>query len=138
LIKDQIREICEETRYERAYAPSPVIVEERTVYVPAPPPAAGPPPWAPAHGHRAKYRYHYYPSSHVYFDSERSLYFYYLEDRWHASEWLPNRIAIDKREYVVIDMDIDKPYRFHSDVTRRYPPGQAKKFNKGKGKGKWD
>lgn len=31
----------------------------------------GPPPWAPAHGYRAKHSYHYYPSAEVYFDTGR-------------------------------------------------------------------
>ena len=33
----------------------------------------GPPPRAPAHGYRAKYTYHYYPSSCIYFDASRCL-----------------------------------------------------------------
>ncbi len=37
----------------------------------------GPPPWAPAHGYRAKHRYRYYPSAEIYFDLGRGIYFYY-------------------------------------------------------------
>ena len=33
-------------------------------------------------------------------------------------------------------MDTDKPYKFHSDVIKKYPPGQMKKKKKGKGKKK--
>ena len=40
-----------------------------------PPAKQGPPPWAPAHGYRAKYQYYYYPSSYVYFDTKKKLYF---------------------------------------------------------------
>ncbi len=32
-------------------------------------PAGGPPAHAPAHGHRARHSYLYYPSSYVYFDT---------------------------------------------------------------------
>ncbi|MGD9382490.1 MAG: hypothetical protein PVH55_00415, partial [Desulfobacterales bacterium] len=36
----------------------------------------GPPPHAPAHGYRAKYKYRYYPACSVYYDDYRKLYFY--------------------------------------------------------------
>ncbi len=106
------------------------------VYAP-PPPEAGPPPWAPAHGHRAKHQYYYYPESHVYFDVGRSLYFYYSGAGWQASLALPSGIHISAGEQVSLEMDSDRPYLYHSDVEKRYPPGQLKKKGKGKGK-KWD
>ena len=34
------------------------------------------------------------------------------------------------------EMDADKPYEYHSDVVRRYPPGHSKNRGKGKDKGK--
>ncbi len=106
------------------------------VYAP-PPPESGPPPWAPAHGHRAKHQYYYYSESQVYFDVGRSLYFYYYSGAWQASVSLPSGIHISAGEYVSLDMDADRPYLYHSDVEKRYPPGQLKKKGKGKGK-KWD
>ena len=115
--------------------PPPVVVkEERPVY--APPPKEPGPPWAPAHGRRAKHRYHYYPESYVYFDVGRKVYFYYYGNKWQASVSLPVGIHIDASKYVMLDMDVDEPYRFHSDVVKRYPPGQPKKLDKDKGKGK--
>ncbi len=108
------------------------------MYAP-PPPEPGPPPWAPAHGYRAKHHYYYYPDSHVYFDTGRSLYFYYSGNAWQASVSLPSGIRISAGEHVALDMDSDRPYVYHSDVEKRYPPGQLKKQGKGKGKGnKWD
>jgi hypothetical protein len=107
------------------------------VYAPPPAPEPGPPPWAPAHGHRAKHRYYYYPESYVYFDVGRSLYFYYSGGGWQASVALPSGIHIAAGDYVGLEMDIDKPYIYHADVEKRYPPGQLKKKEKGKGK-KWD
>jgi hypothetical protein len=95
----------------------------------------GPPPWAPAHGYRAKYCYHYYPASHVYCDVARGLYFYYDGGGWRVGASLPVGIHIDVHDYVELEMDTDKPYVFHSEVVKRYPPGQAKKM--GMGKGKW-
>jgi hypothetical protein len=108
------------------------------VYAP-PPPESGPPPWAPAHGYRAKHHYYYYPDSHVYFDTGRSLYFYYSGGGWQASVSLPSGIHISAGEHVALEMDADKPYLYYSEVEKRYPPGQLKKQEKGKGKGKkWD
>jgi len=74
-----------------------VTVGEEPTYRHAPPPPEetgpprghGPPPWAPAHGYRAKYRYHYYPSSYVYYDLGRKLYFYYDGGNWQVSVSLP-------------------------------------------------
>ena len=104
-----------------------------------PPPESGPPPWAPAHGYRAKHHYYYYPDSQVYFDAGRSLYFYFSGGGWQASVSLPSGIQISAGEYVSLDMDVDRPYVYHSDVEKKYPPGQLKNKGKGKGKGKkWD
>lgn len=86
----------------------------------------GPPPWAPAHGYRAKYQYHYYPNSQVYYDSERGLYFYYSNEKWEFSVSLPSFINLDKDISIVLEMNADKPYIYHSEVVKRYPP-KAKK-----------
>lgn len=95
----------------------------------------GPPPWAPAHGYRAKHRYRYYPSSEVYYDEGRGVYIYYGGGRWRVSVSLPRGIRLEAGEYVTLDMDTDRPYRYHRDVKKHYPPGQLKK--KEKGKGRW-
>jgi hypothetical protein len=97
----------------------------------------GPPPWAPAHGYRAKHKYRYYPNSSVYYDSARGVYFYYDRDEWHIKSLLPDWIRIDKSDYVTIEMDTDRPYEFHSDVYRKYPPGHQKNKVKDKNKGKY-
>jgi hypothetical protein len=114
-------------------------------YRSAPPPSAGPPPWAPAHGYRAKHKYRYYRDAQVYFDTGRSLYFYLSGGTWRSSVRLPSHISI-AGSYVELDMDTDTPYKFHKDVKGHYPPGQMKKKGKqgppgppgppGKGKGK--
>ena len=82
----------------------------------------GPPPWAPAHGYRAKYQYYYYPNSQVYYDSNRGLYFYYSNEKWEFSVSLPSFINLDKNISVVLEMDADEPYIYHSEVVKRYPP----------------
>lgn len=89
-----------------------------------------PPPWAPAHGHRAKYVYRYYPSSSIYFDTGRGLYFYLRGGAWTASASLPGGITISVNDFVTLEMDNDRPYAYHSDVKKRYPPGKLKKMNK--------
>jgi hypothetical protein len=117
-----------------------VIVEEEPTYrhEPPPPRESGPPPWAPAHGYRARHCYHYYPSSYVYYDTGRKLYFYYDRGNWQVSVSLPTRIHIDINDYVSLEMGTDKPYEYHPEVVKKYPPGHQKQKAKGKGKGKWD
>jgi len=90
----------------------------------------GPPPWAPAHGYRAKYTYRYYPDAFVYYDTNRGLYFYLSNDKWEFSLSLPSFIKLDIDQSVVLEMDIDKPYIFHSEVVERYPPKNNRKTPK--------
>jgi hypothetical protein len=91
----------------------------------------GPPPWAPAHGYRAKNRYLYYPSAEVYFDPGRSVYFYYGSGQWQVSAHLPAAIHMRLGDNVTLEMDTDRPYQYHPDVVRRYPPGSAGRKGKG-------
>ncbi|MBW2647421.1 MAG: hypothetical protein JRE23_14855 [Deltaproteobacteria bacterium] len=90
----------------------------------------GPPPHAPAHGHRAKYTYRYYPSASVYFDSSSKVYFWLQGDNWTMSASLPQHIRLTLGNCVTIDMDTDKPYTRFKEHKRKYPPGQLKKKNK--------
>ena len=92
----------------------------------------GPPPHAPAHGYRAKHHYHYYPSSSVYYDNDRKLYFYLKGDNWEVGASLPSSIRVRLGDYVSIEMETDQPYIYHADHVKKYPPGQMKKKNKKK------
>jgi len=92
----------------------------------------GPPPHAPAHGYRAKHHYRYYPSCSVYYDSGRKLYFYLKGDNWEVGASLPSSIRVSLGDYVSIELETDKPYVYHADHVKRYPPGQMKKNNKKK------
>jgi outer membrane lipoprotein SlyB len=122
LVKDEVREVCEsdktevgylgEDEYDRGYD------YDRESYG-----RGGPPPWAPAHGYRAKHRYRYYPSSYIYFDVDRGIYFYRSGGEWVSSAWLPRDVYLDREDYVTLEMDDDNPYRYHRDVVERYPPG---------------
>jgi hypothetical protein len=116
-----------------------VVVESEPSQEPSPAyKKGGPPPWAPAHGYRAKHRYRYYSSSRVYYENERGIYFYYRNGEWHVSVSLPSSIQIDVNDYITLEMDNDKPYEWDHEVIKKYPPGQLKKKNKEKGKSKWD
>ena len=99
----------------------------------------GPPPWAPAHGRRAKHSYSYYPAQGVYFSAAQGLYFHLGSDgSWRASARLPGSITLSGGG-VTLEMDTDRPYNHHNDVIKRYPPGKKKSKqskNKGQSKGK--
>ena len=102
----------------------------------APPPSyeeQGPPPWAPAHGHRAKYRYRYYPSNEVYFDMGRGLYFYYRDRSWRASVSIPASISANiSSGFVSLEMDTARPFIHHHEVQKRYPHEKGRKYRKQK------
>ncbi|MEF8942904.1 MAG: hypothetical protein V5B78_08960 [Desulfohalobiaceae bacterium] len=91
----------------------------------------GPPPWAPAHGHRAKHRYRYYPSAEIYFDVSRKVYFYDKNGQWQVSAELPGSIRARLGDTVTLEMDTEHPYQYHNTVRDRYPPGQGKGRKKG-------
>ena len=99
----------------------------------------GPPAHAPAHGYRAKHQYRYYPSSSVYYDTGRRLYFYLKGDHWEVGASLPNHLRIGLGDSVHIELDTDKPYIYHAEHVKKYPPGKMKhKKNKhNKKKLKW-
>ncbi len=87
----------------------------------------GPPAHAPAHGYRARHSYLYYPSSHVYFDTTRRVYFCLTDGYWKMSVSLPSSITINVGEAVSIVLDTDRPYQHFNTHKKRYPPGQLKK-----------
>lgn len=93
----------------------------------------GPPDHAPAYGYRAKHRYRYYPSCNVYQDADRGLYFYLEGNNWRIGASLPSNLRMDLGDSVSFELDTDKPYIYHAEHVKKYPPGQHKK---GKGS-KW-
>ena len=97
----------------------------------------GPPAHAPAHGYRAKHHYRYYPSSRVYHDAERGIYFYLKGDNWEVGASLPGSLRVGLGDSVSLELDTDKPYLYHDDHVKKYPPGKMKKKNKQKKKNKW-
>lgn len=89
-----------------------------------------PPAHAPAHGRRAQHRYHYYPSSEIYFDIDRKVYFYLSGDGWKISATLPHRLRIGLGDHVSMELETDKPYQEHKKHKGKYPPGLARKNGK--------
>ncbi|OGT19061.1 MAG: hypothetical protein A2V90_00865 [Gammaproteobacteria bacterium RBG_16_57_12] len=94
----------------------------------------GPPAHAPAHGYRARHHYHYYPSSDVYFDSARGVYFYISDNNWQMSATLPLTLKARLGDHVTIEMDSEHPYSEHKAHKSKYPPGQTKNKDKHKEK----
>jgi len=88
-----------------------------------PPPAlADPPPWAPAHGYRAKqqYRYVYYPRHEVYYAPETQLWFWLDGGRWRAGASLPVGIVVADAPGVAVVLGSDRPYVEHDYVVEHY------------------
>ncbi len=96
----------------------------------------GPPAHAPAHGYRAKHKYRYYPDSSVYHDTERSLYFYFKGGNWEVGASLPHNFQMGLGESVSLELDTDRPYTYHTDHVKQYPPGKMKKSKNKKSKEK--
>ena len=86
----------------------------------------GPPAHAPAHGYRAKHQYRYYPSSNVYKDTERGVYFYLKGDKWEVGASLPLPLREGLGESVSFELETDKPYIHHADHVKQYPPKKTK------------
>jgi hypothetical protein len=85
------------------------------------PAQADPPPWAPAHGHRAKqYRYVYYPAHEVYYAPETRLWFWLDGGRWRTGAGLPAAFALGGTSGVTVVLDTRRPYDRHVHVVERY------------------
>lgn len=83
--------------------------------------AGGPPPWAPAHGWRAKHHYTYYPEGEIYYAPESRVWFWLDGGNWRSGVSLP----VDFQGYVrtggvSIELDADQPYVRHDYVIEHY------------------
>lgn len=94
---------------------------------PLAPVLADPPPWAPAHGYRAKhanavkYEYKYYPSYEVYYEPSRSLWFWFDDGDWRFGTRLPITYApVHFRDHVTVVLDSPDPYFSHAHVVDRH------------------
>ena len=85
--------------------------------------SAGPPPWAPAHGYRAKARYVYFKDYDVYYDHERSIYIVLSGNDWEVTAKLPVVLkGVDLRRAAKVDLDYsgDDPQSLHKVHRRKY------------------
>jgi len=89
-----------------------------------------PPPVTPAQDVRVKHQYRYYPDSAVYMDTARKTFFYRNGEKWMATTLLPATVQVDWKNYVLLELDTDKPYQHHADTVKKYPPKQVKKREK--------
>jgi hypothetical protein len=96
----------------------------------------GPPAHAKAHGYRAKHKYRYYPDCSVYHDTERGLYFYIKGGNWEVGASLPRNLQKGLGESVSLELETDRPYTYHADHMKAYPPGKMKKSKNKKHKNK--
>ncbi|GAB3034894.1 MULTISPECIES: hypothetical protein [Oleiagrimonas] len=88
---------------------------------------ADPPPWAPAHGYRAKHHYVYYPNGEIYYAPERRMWFWLSGDDWQAGVTLPSALrAYVRVGGVNIDLDATRPYERHTYVVNRYGGHQVR------------
>jgi hypothetical protein len=79
---------------------------------------------SPVYDLRAKYKYRYFPSSKVYFDVQKGVYFYRTDNLWTKSYELPPTIHLNRlKDYVVLIMttNVEKPNEFHDDIVKKYP-----------------
>ncbi len=97
---------------------------------------SGPPAHAPAHGYRAKHQYRYYPECSIYQDTERGLYFYFEAGDWKVGVNLPDYFLMELGGSVSLELDTDRPYIYHADHVKEYPPGQLEKGKNKKDKQK--
>ncbi|WP_266169379.1 hypothetical protein [Dyella subtropica] len=83
--------------------------------------AGGPPPWAPAHGWRAKHHYTYYPEGEVYYAPDTRVWFWLDGGNWRSGISLPMEFqGYVRTGGVSIDLDEDRPYVQHTYVIEHY------------------
>ena len=86
----------------------------------------GPPPWAPAHGYRAKTRYTYFTQQNFYYDNQRGVYIYLSGKNWQVSANLPEIFkGVNLTAAVKVDLDFsgDDPQKYNSDHKTKYKKG---------------
>ena len=88
-------------------------------------PKGGPPPWAPAHGYRAK-QHVYFPDYHVFYDPYRGGYSYWQNNSWNFSSMVPQFLgSIDlgkARIQLLGDVPLTtRPEIYYNRYSEMYP-----------------
>ncbi len=92
-------------------------------YPPADVFSQGPPPWAPAHGYRAKTRHVYFPDQNMYYDIQKSNYIYFSNGKWSISTRVPSifvGINLGRSSQVELDFYGDAPQRYNYSHKTKY------------------
>ena len=99
----------------------------------------GPPPWAPAHGYRAKTRHIYFPDQNMYYDIQRGNYIYFNNGKWSVSVKVPSifvGINLGRSTQIELDFYGDSPQRYNYSHKTKYKVKKHHhdhKHNKGNG-----
>lgn len=72
------------------------------------------------HVRHKRHKYRYYPSSSVYYDEKKKVYFYLEGDNWGVSVNLPHGINLGHHDYVTIETDKDRPYDEYHEHREKY------------------
>jgi hypothetical protein len=81
----------------------------------------GPPVYRSEYYHHP-YRYHYYPSTRVYFHISSGHYYHRDRDHWKRVRELPPKHRLDRHDRVRLWIDADKPYSRHRQHSEKYKP----------------
>ena len=76
---------------------------------------------------RRNCKYRYYPNSMVYYDIHKELYFYPEKGNWFIFVSLPKNLDARLGDYVIIEMDTDKPYLYSKRHIKQFPRKDSKK-----------
>lgn len=102
---------------------------------------ADPPPWAPAHGYRAKktyevreHRYVYYPAQQVYYAPDTRTWFWINGGNWQFGMNLPHQVHVSVNSGIPVVLQSDRPYVEHVYVEERYGRPWREKHKKKKKK----
>lgn len=83
---------------------------------------ATPPPWAPAHGYRAKTRHIYFPQQNMYYDLQKNVYIFLNHGNWMVSASIPavyGRIDLRMAKQIQIAVNSSYPYRYHKGYSAK-------------------
>ncbi len=83
----------------------------------------GPPPWAPAHGYRAKTRYVYFTEQNLYYDNTKGVYIYLSGKTWEVSASIPNifkNVDLSAAVKIDLDLDSDSPQKYNEEHKKKY------------------
>ena len=100
----------------------------------------GPPPWAPAHGYRAKTRHIYFPDQNMYYDIQKGVYIYFNNGKWAVSVKVPSLfvgINLGRSTQIELDFYGDSPQRYNYSHKTKYKAKKVKSkyYHKSNGHG---